>query len=280
MKTAYKIALAKVCYRSIHAARGLLGLRDYCVVRRNGVVFDLDLSEGIDFAIFLQGYFEPSTARALRCNIRHGDNVIDIGANLGAHTLHMARHVGGTGRVFAFEPTAFAFEKLTRNLALNPMLQQRVTAYHAFLSDRDFAEVPDKIHSGWPLAGGRGLHPKHLGRPETTKDAACWTLDHAMAAVGSPRIKLIKLDVDGFECAVLGGARGVIARDRPTFVMEVAPYVLGERGASLEQLLSFFVPFGYEFFDEKTDEYLPSSSFNTLAKGEGLNIVARGVRDR
>ena len=45
--------------------------------------------------------------------------VLDIGANIGVHTLHLAKLVGETGQVLAFEPNPVACEELRRNIALN-----------------------------------------------------------------------------------------------------------------------------------------------------------------
>src|SRR5690348_16966432 len=108
MKTAHKIALAKLMYQVVHGVRFLFGKSDTCVVTRNRNRYELNLAEGIDLAVYL-GLYEPSTTRALERLIRPGAQILDIGANVGVHTVHMARLTGPRGRVFAFEPTTFAF---------------------------------------------------------------------------------------------------------------------------------------------------------------------------
>jgi len=118
MKTTHKIGAARVIYHVVHAGRTLLGRTDQEIVVRDGVTYDLDLSQGIDFAIYLGGMFERSTAVALSKLTEPSSLVLDIGANIGAHTLRLARLVGPNGRVMAFEPTVFAFRKLQRNLDL------------------------------------------------------------------------------------------------------------------------------------------------------------------
>src|SRR5687768_16119349 len=137
MKTTHKIAAARVIYHAVHAGRALLGRTDRQIVVRNGVTYDLDLSQGIDFAIYLGGMFERNTAVALSKLAEPSSLVLDIGANIGAHTLHLARLVGPEGNVMAFEPTGFAFGKLRRNLELNPSLAFRVEAFHCFLTSND-----------------------------------------------------------------------------------------------------------------------------------------------
>jgi FkbM family methyltransferase len=278
MKTTHKIAAARAIYHVIHAGRTLLGRTDQEIVTRDGISYDLDLSQGIDFAIFLGNIYERQTKAALRKLVSPASLVLDIGANIGAHTLHLAKLVGPDGRVMAFEPTDFAFRKLRRNLDLNPSLGSRVEACHCFLTANDGADVPNAIYSSWPLAVETGLHPKHLGREMQTESAQARSLDSILSERADRKVQLVKLDVDGFECDVLGGATSMLRDMRPVFVMELAPYVLEERGASLDQLLSYFIPNGYVFYDERTLRPLPSSAKELngmIANGAGINAIAR-----
>lgn len=278
MKTTHKIGAARAIYHVIHAGRTLLGRTDREIVVREGISYDLDLSQGIDFAIYLGGMFERGTAAALRKLTEPSALVLDIGANIGAHTLRLAQLVGPNGRVMAFEPTDFAFKKLKRNLDLNPELMSRVEAFHCFLTAADGSDVPNSIYSSWPLAAEAGLHAKHLGREMQTKSAQARSLDSILAERADRKVQLVKLDVDGFECDVLCGATSLLRETRPVFVMELAPYVLEERGAPLEHLLSYFIPNGYAFYDERTQKRLPSA-VNELQRlvrdGESINVIAR-----
>jgi FkbM family methyltransferase len=278
MKTAQKIAGARAIYRLVHAGRRLFGRTDHAVVVRDGVTYDLDLSQGIDFAVYLGGIYERSTARALTKLVTPSSLVLDIGANIGAHTLRLAKLVGPHGHVFAFEPTDFAFRKLQRNLSLNPDLAFGVKPFHCFLAGKGEADVPDAIYSSWPLVGGAELHAKHLGRAMQTEAAQARSLDSVLAEYAQSSVKLVKLDVDGYECQVLAGATQMLREDRPIFVMELAPYVLEERGSSLAELLSFFVPNGYALYAEETEKRLPSNADELqglIADGESMNVIAR-----
>src|SRR5260221_2442029 len=111
--------IARALYRVVHAGRTLAGRPDQQKVVRDGIAYDLDLSQGIDFAIYLGGMFERDTARALIRLVEPSSLVVDIGANIGAHTLRLAKLVGPHGQGLAFEPTEFAFAKLKQNLKLN-----------------------------------------------------------------------------------------------------------------------------------------------------------------
>ncbi|MBR0896457.1 FkbM family methyltransferase [Bradyrhizobium tropiciagri] len=278
MKTTHKIGAARLMYRAVRAGRSLLGRSDRQIAVRNGINYDLDLAQGIDFAIYLGNIYERQTRAKLRTLVKPGSLVLDIGANVGAHTLHLAHLVGPQGRVLAFEPTDFAFRKLNRNLELNPELQKRVIPFHCFLTGKDAEPVPSAIYSSWPLTNESGLHAKHLGREMRTEAAQARRLDDVLAQFPDLRVQLVKLDVDGYECDVLRGAPKLMKDVKPIFVMELAPYVLEERGTSLEELFSYFIPNGYRFFDEKHSKALPSSAAELgrmVSDGACINAIAR-----
>lgn len=277
MKTRHKIAAAKLAYGALHVLRKAAGADNNVTVTRRGIRYALDLAEGIDLAIYLQGQFEPMTARACTRLAKRGQTVLDIGANIGAHTMHLAHLVGDEGRVLAFEPTDYAFTKLSRNLSLNPDLAGWVALFQCFLG-ASAAEKPGSIYARWPLVESAALHPLHGGAAVSTDGAASAQLDDILATQGNPTIHLVKMDVDGYECDVLSGARRMMERDRPAFVMELAPYVLAERGTSLAALLDFFIPLRYRFYRESDDTPLPMvpSEIEALIQvGESINVVAK-----
>ena len=61
-----------------------------------------------------RGQYEPENLRAYRRVVQPGFVVLDIGANIGSHTLPLAQMVGPSGRVYSFEPTDYAFGKQRR----------------------------------------------------------------------------------------------------------------------------------------------------------------------
>ena len=213
LSTKTKIGFARLLSKSVRLLRAAGGRQNHQVqVERGGLNWELDLSEGIDLAIYLFGAFEWSTVRACQRLVKPGDVVLDIGANIGAHTLNLARCVGPTGRVIAFEPTRYAYNKQHRNIELNPQLAPRIVARQVMLTESDGAEPAPAVFSAWPLESGGELHHHHLGRPETTEGAEAHSLDSVLAALGIDRVDFIKLDVDGFECDVLGGASETLSR--------------------------------------------------------------------
>ena len=115
MKTRYKIFLAKILYIFFSC----FGIFRYKKVRRGRINWKLDISEGIDLSIFIFGNFEKKLIKIVnKLSDKKNFDIIDIGANIGAHTLQFAKEYPGTN-IFAVEPTDFAYEKLCKNVRLN-----------------------------------------------------------------------------------------------------------------------------------------------------------------
>jgi FkbM family methyltransferase len=247
-------------------------------VRRDGLAWELDLTEGIDLYVYLAGRFEWRLSRVLTGLVRPGDTVLDVGANIGAHTLPLARATGPAGRVIAYEPTAFAFGKLLTNIALNPDLAPRIVPVQAMLVGARSEPVQPSVYSSWPLVPARDLHAEHRGRAMATDGARAITLDDHLRDLEVQRVDLVKIDVDGFECSVLRGAKEALRRWRPVLVMEWAPYIHQALGHRLDECLSVVRELGYSFHDAESGEALPtdlSRANDRVGVGASINVLGR-----
>ena len=278
LRTKTKVWLAALAYRCIASGRAIAGKDNFATVRRRGLRWHLDLSEGIDFSIYLLGAFERSTAVTLNKLVNSGDVVFDIGANIGAHTLGLARSVGPAGRVFAFEPTGFAFAKLKDNLALNPELEERTHPWQIVLAAEPSELAQPEIYASWPLKKNSSVHPKHCGRLVATGGASVDTLDHFAEREGIDRVNLIKIDVDGQELQVLRGGLRVLKEFQPLLVIEISPYVQAEHNNSFSTFVSLLRDAGYSLQDATTWNPLPLDAGRLEAlipDGASINAIAR-----
>ena len=278
--TRTKIALAGLAFGAVMAGRRLIGLGRRAEVRRMGLTWRLDLAEGIDFSIYLLGAFEPATVRACKRLVKPGATVLDIGANIGAHTLPLARLVGEHGQVIAFEPTRRAYEKLIANLVLNPALAPRTACYQLMLTDRRDAPAATALTASWPLFDAGEAIDDHGGRAWSTNGARATTLDAFCAEAGIARVDFIKMDVDGHEPTILRGAAAVLRRDRPIMLLELAPYALERVGSSLGAYVGLLADLGYRLHDQASGAALPEDADRLAAMmpyDGGLNAVARAV---
>ena len=245
ISTKKKIALAKILRHVIKVARGMIGKGDQVIVRRGDIIWDLNLGEGIDFAIYILGGFELQTLRLYKKIINQGDTVVDVGANIGAHTLPFAQLVGPRGTVAAFEPTKFAFSKLKRNLSLNPSLAQSIRPFQVLLQANEKTPVPKKIYSSWPLDNPVQAHAVHGGVLKETSGAQTSTIDQMILHIGLNRLDFIKLDVDGHEPEVLNGALSSIQKFKPFILLEWAPYLYKDKKGILIKNLQYLKRIGY-----------------------------------
>ncbi len=277
LSTSHKIRIARCLSAIVLSVRSLFGLPVEVVTARRGLTWSLNLKEGIDLAIYVLGGFELRTLRRYAQLIKEGDVVLDIGANVGAHTLPLAQLVGTTGKVFSFEPTAYAFAKQQTNIALNPSLAPIICAHQIMLTATDAAPLTETVYSSWPLEAADDLHSEHHGRLMSTNGAVTGTLASFVRNEGVERIDFIKLDVDGNENDVLFGGMIVLETFRPIVMMELAPYVYINHPDKFDSVLNLFWSLGYEIADVRNYTKLPHDPDRVRARipdGGCINVLA------
>lgn len=244
----------------------------------DGINYELDLTEVIDSAIYFNQTREPHTTNALKRLCKHGMIVFDIGANIGSHTLPLAKSVGGQGKVYAIEPVPWAIDKLRKNLALNHF--NNVQIFPIALSDyvdenAEFSlRASFKTTSVKPVNEDGSLNENWWNACEKIS-VRVDTLDNLVEKERIPRIDVIKLDVDGFEAKVLRGARVIIKKFSPSIVMEIAPDWLNDRGDSVEEIIEMLSKLGYKFFSEDTFEEIKNlnDKVSKFSSGESINVI-------
>ncbi len=235
----------------------------------DGAVFALDLGETIELGLFL-GEFEKDVQEVIRKACRPGMTVLDIGANIGANTMRLARAVSPGGRVIAFEPTQYAFERLSRNVSLNPGLN--VTPVFTALADSEQPPRSVNFRASWPTFGPRRDGETIVGFQ---------TVDDWCERNGVERVDFVKMDVDGNEYGVLRGAERMLSRSHPTFIMEVVGPHLDDEERNPLRLLERH---GYSFRDAKSGAALTMADMRrVLPVGDtelstSINIVAESAR--
>ena len=238
----------------------------------DGITYELHLDEVIDRSIYYSGCFEASTANAIRRLCRPGMVVLDIGANVGCHALPMARLVGATGRVIAFEPMPWANARIRKNLSLNGQLGN-VRVENIGLSDQA-CRATVHFRSSWKLTDGeRSGEAAESAEPCPVE---FMRVDDYLAGNGIGKVDLIKLDVDGYEFKVIRGAAGLLAAHHPLLVLELGDYTLRAAGDRIEDMVAYLVKCGYRFYREA--DFTPFSSIDKLLgsipPGETINAVA------
>jgi len=188
------------------------------------------------------------------------DVVVEAGANLGAHTVPLARMAA---RVLAFEPQTFVYRLLCGNLALNGC--HNVDAYPVGLgAENGELLLPRLDYDEAFNFGGVPLRGDWTGMSREAGDrVGVFALDHLRL----PGLRLLKADVEGMEVAVLRGARETIARYRPYLYLE------DEEGGN-QALHALLRELGYRVVRHEPVLLSASDQLNPFP---GATIVSRNV---
>lgn len=196
------------------------------------------------------------------------DYVADVGAHIGTFTVPMARRVGPEGRILAFEAQRFAYQNLVANVFLN--LMHNVLARHVVCARESYAlnleEVP--LHRTRNSGGfAINVDARQRGNWSTTPVEP---LDALLIDI--PRLRLIKIDVEGFENEVLAGARLTIERLKPIIHCEC------QSESSFAALRQYADSTGYHLFGASFPPYNANNYFRNpmplVKDGEGRDLNA------
>jgi len=258
--TRIKIAIAKILYRLIVP---IFSKKDKQITR-NGISYQVDLSEGIDLSLFIFGNFQKHVTQNKYLEIPVDATIIDVGGNFGIMALQFAKQAK-QGKVISFEPTHYALEKFKRNLELNPELNKRITVINSFVSDKSSNEASIKAFSSWKVSKSQQVeeqHPVHLGLSKSSDGVGATTLNDFCKLSDIQKLDLIKIDTDGHEFEVFKGAKDCIAIYRPKIVFEVGKYVMKEKGIDFTFYLSYFEALNYKLFNSKSGKEITKNNFD------------------
>jgi FkbM family methyltransferase len=161
---------------------------------------------------------------------------LDVGANIGLHTLAVARHLGGGGgAVVAFEPHPTNHRLLVHNIQQNRLR-------HVVAENLGLAEAPAILTGTASTEGGNW---SLASRGDYRFEVRLVRLDDYLQDQPVPRLDLMKIDVEGAEVRVLRGARQTIERFHPMIVFEVCPSWLTKMDSSPTELFAELVGHGY-----------------------------------
>jgi len=160
-----------------------------------------------------QDWFEDEI-KFLRTFIKPGMNVIDIGANYGVYTLSIAKLIGDSGKIWAFEPTSATAEYLEKSINDNNF--NNITLIKAGLSDR----IGKARLFTSPNAELNSLHKECVGG-DNSETIMLLTLDHCKKKYKWDNIDFIKLDAEGEERNILKKGKNTLSTLSPLIMYEL-----------------------------------------------------------
>jgi FkbM family methyltransferase len=212
----------------------------------HGYEIDLNLADWSERQTwFLARYHELNLQLLMNTCLRHGERVIDVGANIGMLSLHAASRVSPTGVVDSFEPNPLCCQRIREVLNRNKI--HNVRLHGMGLSDSSGTLTLNILdnHAGMgtfaPVDPGSGL------RVTSSINVPVQTGDQALPNDDRP-VVFVKIDVEGFEVRALRGLRETLQRYRPIVVTEVIAEWLERAGSSVAELVDLMRGLDYEGF--------------------------------
>ena len=219
----------------------LLGIKRRVVETEHGRFF-VDPASNLGNAIITQPAYEPQMLSVLTSILKEGDLYLDVGANEGYFSIIASKLVGKSGRVLSVEPQGRLQEVIYRNMELNSAFNIHV--FQLAISDISgtarISLLPDMN------TGGSGLFAATKYKIPT-QIVPQVTLSGFIDLLDVTKIKLMKLDIEGFEYEAVLGSRDLFASEViESIALELHPSILAQRGKSGEEIVAFLEDCGYK----------------------------------
>lgn len=225
---------------------------------------------GLSFA----GAVERVATQYVMKEIRKGNVVLDIGANIGYYTLIFAKLVGEEGKVIAFEPDPNNFALLKKNIAINgyqnvvlveKAISNKSGKGRLYLAEENLGD--HRIYESNVILGRKSIEIETIKLDDYFKDY-------------EGRIDFIKMDIQGAEPIALEGMRTLIEKHSPKILTEFWPGGLEQFGIEPEEYFNLLLRKGFKLYDinelEKTVELV---SIDELLHMERLETNLLCIRD-
>ncbi|AZS73250.1 FkbM family methyltransferase [Streptomyces lydicus] len=226
------------------------------VVRtRFGAAMAVDTQDLIQRFVYLFGLWEPHMTHWLQRRLRPGDTYIDVGANVGYFSLLASQLVGEEGRVVAIEASPTFHARVRRHAEINGCSNLR-TVNSAVADERKTVTL---ILASSSNMGAASIVP-YDGPAESTLDVEAYPLPQVLDADEIAGARVIKIDVEGAEGAVIRGLAPVLDKLRPDaeITVEVTPERMEALGESPGELLTTMREHGFHAY-RLPNSYAPGS---------------------
>jgi FkbM family methyltransferase len=204
----------------------------------------------LDACVIAFGAFDPGLHEYVERHVTPGMTCFDVGANIGAVAVHLARKVGPSGQVHAFEPVPAVRERLVQHVRRNHG-EEVVRIHPVALSNQSGSASIAVADSEATNQGQASLVNRSNPELRNTIEVPTITVDEFVAQNAIGRIDVMKIDIQGAEIFLLEGGRKVFGEMGPDLLMEVSPEDLACLGKDSRDLLTMVEGYGYRLYELK-----------------------------
>ncbi len=246
------------------------------IVNRNDWMESHGERFGVGWDLMQSGHYvqpELDNLATLIRSLRADPVVLDIGANIGVHSLWFSSLLGTRGVVHAFEAQRIVYQMLMGNLAINSVENVHARQVAVGSAPGRLRLPPVDYARNWNF-GGMGLIDEGPDPQFAPGSAERARADHGesievvtLDGLALPRVDFIKIDVEGMEQDVLAGGRATIERDRPLLQVE---WLARDHGALPAYLLD---DLGYRIYQSTMNLLCVPAERADLAVGGATEIT-------
>lgn len=189
--------------------------------------------------------FEQEELNYIEKTLAMGDIFIDVGSNIGLHSLIASFKVGENGNVIAFEPSPITFERFLENISLNNI--KNIEVRNKGISNKsEFLNfnISEDGYDAWNTFA----HSDESNMFSKEIEVEVNTLDNELENIDKSRIKIIKIDVEGWEKFVILGGKKILIEYSPIVMMEFTETNTFAAGYMVQELYDIMIAIGYEWF--------------------------------
>jgi FkbM family methyltransferase len=223
---------------------------DYVFV--DGCKLKLDETDRHGFTIY--GEEDIEERELIKKIIKEGNTVVDVGANIGYHTIIMAKYVGTKGQVYAFEPAPNNVKLLKKTMKLNNFENVQII-------DKAVSDKPDKTF--FYFSKGISAHSLvDFGYKNGGVNVDVVSLDDFFN--NEIKVDFIKIDAEGFDFKVMKGMKNILKNTNLKILIEFFPDRLKKAGDSPKEFLLNLFENGFSVKDLKKDKKLTLNDVNEI----------------
>lgn len=176
--------------------------------------------------------------------LKKGDVFIDVGSNIGLFSLIASKIVGDKGKVICFEPSPLTYTRLKENVTINNFnnLDVRNLGLSDSIGELTFY-VSNNGYDAW-----NSFSPSADNKLELSIKVPVSTLDFELNEIDKSKIKLVKIDVEGWEKFVLQGAKDFLINFNPIVMVEFTEQNTFNSGYPVHEIYDLMSSYGYIWY--------------------------------
>jgi len=240
------------------------------------LAFKVEIHDAMGRKIFKRGSLHPEhTSFLSKLPFQQNDVILDIGANIGWYSVVLKDSIKHDITIFAFEPEPKNFDLLKQNIECNKM-----TGIHAI--NKAVAEQSGHATLFLYASKNSGRHSLLDVNPETNMSIEVETVNIENFLknnnVDFDRIKLIKIDIEGYEGLALKGATTLL-RQVPYMFLEYSPGLMVKAGQDPAHFIQWLADFDFNFYRVNGNEITPRKVQHLVAldRTEDLFLVKKSM---